>query len=79
MIWLSEMQRQYLELKLSKILKSDFVGTEILKKIKIDREREEKQKNCKHEIKNYAGKRDCCAICGGFPEGCGESWIITNF
>ena len=79
-MYFNKQQRDYLKLKLSKILDSDFIGKNILKEIKSFEGRQAEIEACQHEDGDYIGEKRCCTKCGATAtKGNYEKWTLKSF
>ena len=62
-LYLDAFERKYLKELLNKYPSTWWPHKKILDKIKVDEERLDKIKNCKHEYGKYEGKKECCVFC----------------
>lgn len=78
MIFLDKPEIKYLKELLTSLNTTYWVNGKILDKIRVQEEKWQESKNCKHFSGEYIGKKNCCVYCGGFDVGQGESWQLIN-
>lgn len=80
-IYLDEQTRPYLERLINKQVEKsdkDFVAKRIKSALETDAARLDGISKCDHSFGKYIGEKDCCAKCGAFDVGMGESWTLVQ-
>lgn len=78
MLFLDDIERNYLKELLLKHPSTWWPHKKIQEKIEVEEKRLEEIKNCSHEFGTYKGEKECCTKCDAFGEGMGFEWILEK-